>query len=1020
MQAPKHNPLSSEELKKAIAIEAEEFERAYRWIEEHMPPSFLEEVDTNTRMLIARNLLSFKLQNRFSQIQLQQTAFLMCTDAPDADLKILKRFASQAIRYYRAFVSNEPPPGEKKGNLRIAIVCFRDDGSQKLTLEQKKELLSLAKEVHPHLKDEEFESTLHELSPRFLRSLTPERLKIALEMFFRAKTRDQCQYEARRNEDWKSKQAPSLQLIISWRNVPKAGFLYRLARIIDSHGLALQKMAATYIDPYSTENILILSLGIHGMRGLAAWDEADIEDFLREICLLKYFEADDDVATTFVQPHLATGNEGHLIRNFISFAHQTLDYVDPNLFSFDNIVEGICRHPELTVKLCSAFEAKFHPKKNDLKKYQEIKQEIEKLIERLDTGQASNDLRRKNILRQALNFIAFTLKTNFYRNNKSAFSFRLDPKYLDDVPYDRKEKFPELPFGIFFIRGMHFLGFNIRFKDLARGGIRTVFPERWEQYSHERNNIFSEAYNLAYTQQKKNKDIPEGGSKTAILLKPFEVFAKEEKIYRHELEELGLESAIIEEKLKIFLREHRHAFLFTSQRSFIESFMTLINCEDDGKLKAKSIVDYYQKPEYIYVGPDENSFNDMIVWIADYSLHVGYKPGRSFMSSKPGAGINHKEFGVTSFGVNVYLHQTLLQLGINPKKDLFTVKISGGPDGDVAGNEILNLYNDYPKTATLLALTDVSGTIFDPKGLDLKEMVDLFHKALPIRHYPPEKLSEGGFLLDLRTKREEKAYAQQTLCWTKVDGKLIEAWLSGNEMNHLYRNNIHQVKADVFIPGGGRPRTLNEANYQTYLDETGKPTSKAIVEGANLYLTPGARRALEKLGVLILKDSSCNKGGVICSSFEVLAGLCMSEADFLQHKIQYVKEVLAIIGKASLNEALLLLDTHAKTGNYLTDISEKISERINKYKYQLLDYLISIDLPRDPKDPLMRSLFLYCPPLLRTKYWKGVLSLPEIHKKAIISCYLASHLVYSRGLEWSPNIADILPTLKDDPHLMQE
>ena len=293
-------------------------------------------------------------------------------------------------------------------------------------------------------------------------------------------------------------------------------------------------------------------------------------------------------------------------------------------------------------------------------------------------------------------------------------------------------------------------------------------------------------------------------------------------------------------------------------------------------------------------------------------------------------------------------------------------------------------------------------------------MADLFHNVLPIRHYPPEKLSEGGFLLDLRTKREESAYAQQTLLWRKKGGKLTEEWLSGSEMNHLFRNNIHQIKADVFIPGGGRPRTLDEGNFQSYLDEMGKPTSKAIVEGANLYLTQTSRRFLEKLGCLILKDSSCNKGGVICSSFEVLASLCMSEKEFLRVKEEYVKEVIELIGKAALSEARLLLDTHKKTGEYLTDVSEKISERINLYKYQLLDYLLSIDLPDDRKDPLIRALLLYCPPLLREKYRKEILSMPDIHKKAIIACYLASHLVYNRGLDWSPNIADLLPTLIDN------
>ena len=885
MQEPKYPPLSSEDLKKAITAESGEFERAYRWLEQHMPPSFLDEVDPKMRIIIARNLLSFALQDQFSHIHLKQMAISCCIDGPEADLKILKNFSRYAIRYYRAFVSNEPPPGEAKGKLRIALVYFRDpDQDEKLASPAKAKLQELAKEKKPDLKPDEFETLLHGLTPRFLRSMTEERMKMVLEMFFRAKERDQCQYEVRRNENWKSKDAPSLQMVLAWRNVSKAGFLYRLAKIIHAHQLAIQKVVATYVDPYSTENVLILSLGLHGLHGKAAWEEADIDDFLREIALTKFFEIDDPVGTTFVQTNLLTGNEGHLVRNFISFVHQVLVYADPNLYSLDHIVDGFCRHPELTVLMCRAFESKFHPDKHNEARFMKQKEEAMQLIEKLDTGQAVNDLRRKNILRQGVQFIVCTLKTNFYRHNKTSFGFRLDPSYLDNVPYERKEKFPELPYGIFFIRGMHFIGFNIRFKDLARGGVRTVIPERREQFVQDRNNVFSEAYNLAYTQQKKNKDIPEGGAKTTILLKPMDVFAIEEEVYRKELEEDGILLAIVDEKISTFRRDQRQAYINSSQRCFIDTFMTLINCDEDGKLKSKYIVDYWKRPEYIYLGPDENISNEMILWIANFAVHCNYKPGRSFMSSKPGAGINHKQYGVTSYGVNVYLEETLKFLGIDPKKDAFTLKISGGPDGDVAGNEILNLYKFYPKTAKLIALTDVSGTIYDPQGLDLKEMTDLFHKSLPIRHFPPQKLSEGGFLLDLRTKREESAYAQATLLWRKKGGKLVEEWLSGSEMNLLYRNNVHQVVADVFVPGGGRPRTLNEINYESYLDPQGKPTSKAIVEGANLYLTPGARRALEKLGCIILKDSSCNKGGVITSSFEVLAGLCMTEADFLKEK----------------------------------------------------------------------------------------------------------------------------------------
>jgi glutamate dehydrogenase len=84
-------------------------------------------------------------------------------------------------------------------------------------------------------------------------------------------------------------------------------------------------------------------------------------------------------------------------------------------------------------------------------------------------------------------------------------------------------------------------------------------------------------------------------------------------------------------------------------------------------------------------------YPDDIEWIVRRAAERGYDTPAAFMSSKPRAGINHKEYGVTSEGVNVYLDVALRYvLGIDPKKDVFTVKITGGPGGDVAGNEIKN------------------------------------------------------------------------------------------------------------------------------------------------------------------------------------------------------------------------------------------------------------------------------------------------------------------------------------------
>lgn len=1009
-------PVSQQELHDAIANESQKFRDAFSWLESSMPPKFFSEVSIDNVMLVVHSLMSFAKQNFFSTITLENAAVAMCLDSTDADVRILDRYRNHGIKNYRAYVSKTPPPFSScDHNLRISLIHFTEAVETIDTpydIESKEELRKLVRKRYLELSNEEFDRLISGMNTRFLRALSTERLVLALDMFFRAKTRDHCQYEVRYNEDWEAKNAPSMQIVLAWRNTAKHNFIYTLARCILRHGLDMQKVNATYINPYSRQSILVMSLGLHGANGEAVWEIADIPDFLRELVTLKYFDEDDQIFETFVETKLLSGNSANLLRAMVNFIHQALVHVDPFRYSFDNIEEALCRHPELTVLLPQLFARKFDPDQADLAKYEQEKASVLDQINRLDTGHQVSDERRKNVLKAGFLLCEYTLKTNFYRNNKTALSFRLDPRYLDKLPFKRKEKFPELPYAIYYIRGMHYFGFHIRFKDLARGGLRTVYPQDEERMTAERDNIFSECYNLAYTQQKKNKDIPEGGSKGVIFLKPFSQMESEAQILEHELTTGGIAADEVQRKLSLFREEQRLEYMYQAQRSYIESLITIINSEPDGTLRAKHIVDYWGKPEYVYLGPDENMHNAIIEWIAEFAKKYDYKPGGAFISSKPTAGINHKEYGVTSLGVHVYVKEVLKYLGINPEKENFTVKMSGGPDGDVAGNEILNLYNSFPQTAKLVALTDGSGTINCPGGLDLEILVDLFHKGQAIKHYPPEHLSNDGFLLDRNTKRSITAFSQQTLLYRKQDGKVVEDWISGNEMNALFATNVHQTPADIFVPAGGRPRTLHAANYREFLNKEGTPTSRAIVEGANLYLTQEARRALEELGVLIIKDSSANKGGVICSSFEVLCGLTLGDEGFVEQKDVLVQEILDRLQQAALKEAQLMLKTLAEQGGFLTDISERVSHQINKFTYQILDYLETIDLPTDPKDPLVQHFLQQCLPTLREQHQDKLMrEIPDVHKKAMISCKLACDVVYEQGLAWEPSVVDILPLL---------
>lgn len=1032
-KSPPQKPIADKQKIRALALEKEgkKFEAFYLWIENHMPPRFFAEVDQESIVLIVHTLMGFNLSGYFSKIETKTLSFTLSLESPEADCEVLKEYQGYGIKSYCAFISNAPAPFPNiKAKLRVTMVVLSDTEETGEPAGLDPSLLSEFKRRNKEVSKEQLRLMVSQLTPRFIRSMTKERLLLALEMFLRASTRDHCQYEVKEQKDWKkNEETPSLQIVLAWRNVPKSQFLYRLAKLVSRHQLSMKRVSALYadssceqnseIDPlkkgYGSQNILILSIGLHGRNGKAAWEEADITDFLKELTTLKYFEGLTQLESQFVEPRLLSGNQTNLLKAITYFIHQNLAPLDPNLYALHQIEEGLCRHTDLTKNIISLFEKKFRPDKQDSKGYRALFEELSQKIQTLDTGNEMNDKRRKNILSQALSFIEYTLKNNYFRKNKTAFCFRLDPEYLNHLPYDRKEKFPELPFAVFFMKGLNFIGFHVRFRDLSRGGLRTVFPERIEQMVSERNAVFSECYQLAYTQNKKNKDIPEGGAKGVIFIEPYHQLLAEAKMFQKEMEIAGISSESIAEKLESFKQEHKLEFLYQSQRAYIENFLLLLNCDEKGKLVSKDIVDYYQKPEYIYLGPDENMHNVMIDWIAAYSEQHGYALKGAFISSKPQAGINHKEFGVTSLGVNVYVEEGLKFLKIDPKKDRFTVKMTGGPDGDVAGNQIYNLYRFYPKTAKLLTLLDGSGVIFDPEGLDLKILVDLFQKGLPIRNYPPEALSNGGFLLDTKTRKEQSRYVFHTLCYRKAQGKVKAHYLPGNEMNHLIRYTVHQTPADLFIPAGGRPRTLNETNYQDFLNTEGKPTSKLIVEGANLYITPWARRALEKLGTLVIKDSSANKGGVTCSSFEVLFSLVLSTEEFIKSKPKIVSEILKIIAQKSKEEALLLLQTHKETGVYLTEISEWISEKINSYKDQLLDYLKPLTLSSSLKDPFIECLAAYCPPFLKEHHFQKFLKrVPDTHKKAIIACYIASQIVYKKGLKWAPTLIDILPLLVKD------
>jgi glutamate dehydrogenase len=656
---------------------------------------------------------------------------------------------------------------------------------------------------------------------------------------------------------------------------------------------------------------------------------------LKSLKTLSYVDHEDEFSNLIQGESPFSLNETNLVRAIAKWVHVFLTKQNPYYYSKDRVSRIIARNTNY-IELCiKYFRARFDPRFEGERKtaIQEYYSQIQALY------LESNDTVEKNILKEGLNFLSHILKTNYFLISKGALSFRVDPNVLD------KHYYPEIPYGIFYMIGRNFRAFQVRYRDISRGGMRVVMPRTEGDYENALAGLFDEVNGLASAQQLKNKDIPEGGSKCVMVLQP---------------------GADKNEAVK----------------AAISGLLDLIVTDPRTGALADGIIDYLGKEEIIYLGPDENLTDDLIVWIIQHALHRKYKYAYAFMSSKPDFGINHKTYGVTSEGINVYVDNVLRYLGLQNSQ--FRVKMTGGPDGDVAGNELNILYREYGERCRVVAIGDGLGAAYDPKGLDWGELLRLFRESKSIVEFCPEKLHSPQ-----RTEKSE----------------LKPFVISANTKENIkIRDNLYAtVEAEIFIPAGGRPYTVKESNWEKYLLLTGRPSSLAIVEGANIFFTKEARQKIVDNGVVIIKDSSANKAGVSCSSYEIIACLTLDPEEFAQIKDRYVKQVLEIIRRNADLEAKLLFSEWQKNkiNTDLVKLSYEISNEINQAKDILLDKLNELSDQELSAGKYTFVLFKHCPAVLVEKYKERILNrLPRAHKIAILSAHMASHVIYREGLNW--------------------
>jgi glutamate dehydrogenase (NAD(P)+) len=229
-------------------------------------------------------------------------------------------------------------------------------------------------------------------------------------------------------------------------------------------------------------------------------------------------------------------------------------------------------------------------------------------------------------------------------------------------------------------------------------------------------------------------------------------------------------------------------------------------------------------PERDIPAPDVNTNGQIMGWVMDtYSILKGYSvPG--VVTGKPvelGGSLGRAE--ATGRGVMITTKEILKKRGQSIEKARVAIQGMGNVGGVSA--KLL-----YEAGATVVAVSDVSGGILNPEGLDIPA----------VRAY----LSTRGHLL--------KDY-------------------DAPGVQHISNQELLTVDCDVLIPAA--------MENQITKDNAGAIQAPLIVEAANGPTTVAADEILEKRGIVLVPDILANAGGVVVSYFEWVQNIQSLEWD---------------------------------------------------------------------------------------------------------------------------------------------
>ena len=272
---------------------------------------------------------------------------------------------------------------------------------------------------------------------------------------------------------------------------------------------------------------------------------------------------------------------------------------------------------------------------------------------------------------------------------------------------------------------------------------------------------------------------------------------------------------------------------------------------------ARSIRKYV--PEEYVAGPDMNTTEKEMDTFAKELHNLKACTGKTEMFG----GLPH-ELGSTGYGVAESAEVAIKFAGMDVKGTRVAIEGFGN-----VGTFTAQFMEQ--KGAKIVAVSDLSGCLRNPEGIDVKK------------------------LFEYRTKNH-----------------LIAGYVKNDPKTKIFpREELFTTDADVLIPGA-RPDAINDINKA-------KIRAKIIIEAANLPISYEIEKELERKGVVIVPDIIANAGGVISSYVEYINGteeqmfetvkkkIVTNTAQILKEakeKKKFVREVALEIAEHRLKKAM--------------------------------------------------------------------------------------------------------------------